>query len=794
MWRRALQASEEYPCLKLREKPNLNVLRMMLDMNRDDDAVRNNVRVLTDYENEMIEAGDERDAHYIQKSIGDFVTTGYRGAKMIGRSYTGSKLNWMPRRLVNTMYRNTHQEIDLRCSYQTMLYNAFDHIDLPAVRILLRNPTETMGSVSHETQLPLSAVKKGLLAAMCSLPKVDYGFEDPDSFMDEIRRFAEHRFVQQYVKEMCLVAQELRIVYPEFFGTMENMARSTGKIDHVDGLALSYMAMDMEHSVMRYVIDQFPMDIPDMIWYFDGLMIPNRYVANVESVCNNLESKIRERFDIRCEFRIKDIAANSIAWSLGPSELDNANSGYRRWRLKFEKTMAKFCSPPKFCNFHDGNKFQFVGKEGFQHLTMSENQDYVKQWLQDPDKRSYDTIEFAPPPLTSRPKNFNPWDGFAAESLPPIEDMAEVERRVQPYKDHMQILCGDEDPEYMNKLIAFKIQKPGLRWGVMPYFFSAQGVGKDQWFIFISKIVGSKYCYTATNFGELKGTATSLIDNKLFVCFSEMSSEDSYKNTEFIKRLITSDTLMVEAKYVPQYENRSCHAFIGFTNYMNAINYKSDDRRFVAFKASGKYRNDPEYHGPFNTYIHDPMNQRAVFQWLMGMDLNGFEPMKERPKTEMHTEVADYQKPMFDIFIDKHFDELKTSAQYTTDIRQNRIVDGKILEINSSVVQDLYGTFLRDEMKLADMTTGSKIAKTFVKHYMEATTRIDKYKVLDQQTIFKKKYKDRNCYQFDIVAFEKYISEDIRHEKKEEAVEEEALPDDYVNMDHLAHGFVPGNR
>lgn len=797
LWRRILHSSEEYAPLKLREKPNLNVLRMMLDMNRDDDTVRQNARLLSEYENEMIEAGDERDCYYKQKSIAEFCTDGYAGAKLIGRSYTGSKLNWMPRRLVNTMYRNTHQEIDLRCSYQTMIYNAFDHIDLPATRLLLRNPTEIMSAIAHETRLSIDTVKRGLLAAMCSIPTVDYGFENPDSSMDEIRRFCGHRYVMEYVGEMGRVAKELRIVYPEFYATISRMAAAHGKTSHVDGLALSYLAMDMEHAVMRFVIDRFPMDVPDMIWYFDGVMIPNRYVSNVEGVCDMLQTKIRENFDIRCEFRVKDVAANSIAWSLGPDELSNENMGYNRWKLRFEKKMCTFDNPPKFCHFYDGNKFQFLGKEGFQHVTSSENQDYIKQWLHDGNKRHYKTIEFAPPPLVHRPGNFNPWDGFAAEALPPIEDTLEVETLIGPYKRHVHLLCGEDASyaDYMHKLIAFKIQKPGLRWGVLPYFFSAQGVGKDQWFIFISKIVGSKYCYTATNFGELRGTATSLIDNKLFVCFSEMCAEDSNKNTEFVKRLITSDTLLVEAKYVPQYENRSCHAFLGFTNYMNAINYKSDDRRFVAFQSSGKYRNDPEYHGPFNDYIHNPVNQRAVYQWLLNMDISGFEPMRERVKTEMHAEVADYQKPMFDIFLEKHWDEIKMNAQVSNDFKLTRLIDdNRILELNSSVIQDQYGIFLRDEMKLADMTTGSKIAKTFSKHSMEASSRLDKYKVLDQKPVTQKRYKDRNMYQFDVAAIEKYIDIDIRHNDQGGEVEEEEIPDGYVDRSNFVVGFTGNSR
>ena len=799
MWRRALRCSEEYEPLKLREKPNLNVLRMMLDMNRDDDAVRANIGPLTQYENEMLDAGDARNVFYDQKSIAEFATTGYHGAKKFGRAYCGSKLNWMNRRLVNTMYRNSHQEIDLRCSYQTMIYNAFDHVDLPTIRLLLRNPSEIIGAIAHETHLGRDEVKTALIASMCSLPRVDYGFGDAYVAADKVRTLSEHPFMKEYINDMKRAAEELKLVYPEFYATMKSKASKDNKIEHVDGIALSHIAMDMEHAVMRYAIDQFPMEEPNMIWYFDGLVLPNKYVINADSVCTSLETKIRERFDIRCEFQVKDVAANSIAWSLSPMELSDSNLGYPRFKMRFEKDMCRFLNPAKFGHFFDDGKLQFLSKEGFSHVTMEQNPEYIKQWLADPDKRMYNTIEFSPPPLVAKPKNFNPWKGFAAESLPPIENPSDIERLVKPYKDHVFLLVGEDKAyeEYMHKMIAFKIQKPGLRWNVMPYFFSAQGVGKDQWFKILSNVVGSNLCYTATNFGELKGSATSLIDNKIFVCFSEMSAEDSIKHTEWAKMKITSESFTVNAKYVPEYENRSCHSFIGFTNYMNAINFKSDDRRFVAFQSSGKYRNDPEYHGPFNDYINDKVSQRAIYEWLLAMDIEDFNPMKDRPMTKMHAEVADYQKPMFDIFLENNWESMKMSAQFTTDFKQTRIIDNTILQINSSLIQEYYATFLKDEMKLADMqgAPGSKIAKTFVKHSMEASSKIDKYKTLEGNPIQAKRYKDRNMYQFHIDAIEMYIKKDLKHEEDDDEIEQEGQdPDGYEDRSHLACGFTPNSR
>jgi hypothetical protein len=178
----------------------------------------------------------------------------------------------------------------------------------------------------------------------------------------------------------------------------------------------------------------------------------------------------------------------------------------------------------------------------------------------------------------------------------------------------------------------------------------------------------------------------------------------------------------------------------------------------------------------------------------MSMDISDFEPMRERVKTTMHAEVADYQKPMFDIFLDKHWEDMKTNARISTDFKLTRIIDNKILELNTSVIQDQYGIFLRDEMKLQDMTTGSKIAKTFSKHSMEASSRMDKFKVLEQKPVQSKRYKDRHMYQFDIEAIDKYVEIDIRHNDPNEDLEEEEIPEGYVDRSNFVVGFNGNSR
>jgi hypothetical protein len=725
---------------------------MMLDMNMDDPCVQKNRVRMESYEREMIDAGEHHFTTYQQKEL--IPAEGYEGATLFGRAYTGSQLNWMSRKIVNTMYKMSHQEVDMVCCYPTMIYTLFEHLPLTAFRMWVQNPSQVLASVSAETGFDTVEVKRGLVSMICSMPDVCYGFNDND----KSAIFGSHRFVQGILSDLRIICREMKTVYPQFWKTIEVQAAADKNQHHAEGVALSYLAADMEHCIMREVVSFFNPDTNDMVWYFDGVLVPNIAIGNRDEVCERLKDMIADKFEIPCRFRVKDIAANSIAWSLGPRDLDPNN--YASFKRSFERSFFVLQHPAKVCRLHNGI-VRFLNKEEFNLLTANMGpKEFVNQWLSDRTRREYKGLEFTPPPLTPKHDHFNTWRGFAAETLPPIQNRAEVLRRAEPFQRHCRLMMGNDETnyEYFVKLFAWKFQNPGLKWNVMPIIMSAQGIGKDFFFKFIAEMVGPAYCHDGDTFGEIVGTNTALVSDKLFVFMTELKAEDSFKHVEKIKKMITNDNMTVEAKYVQPYVNRSVMCMVGYANSYNAVVIKSDDRRFFPVVADCRYRNDPTYHDPFVAYVRDPVNQRAVFQFLREViDVSNFQPWSARPVTDVHKEMAGEAPSYGDQFLKSYWTNMKVDAESRS---QGFEIQNNALRVECYEIGNMAEHLFVEHFKIAGLSK-SKCATKISTCLRELSSKIDKYAEEGVTPISKGRSKSTRYYLFDIPSVEAYMQNEL---------------------------------
>lgn len=750
VWRRLVDVRSEYSPLKLKEKPSLMVLRMICDMNRDDDAVRENLVNLEKYENDMRLVQGERISEYIQKRM---AFQQYQGSVFVGRAYTSSPLNWFPRRIINTLYKTSHVELDIVNATPSLLLSVFRHVRMSALWCYVNEPEAIMEGFKREHGISRVEVKKAVLATIGALPSRSYDYGQSGN-IESARVFADHPFMTSLRADLQTMLEELRHVYSDFYEAVRSKASTDGKLEHVDGMALTLLAQDVEHAVMRCVFER----VEPEIWYYDGAIIPQSALRGktYEEFCEEMSDYVSDKLDVHVNFKIKDLIQNSIAYSLSAEEARSGNK-YELWKREFEKEFALFKNPPRFGRFYDGMTY-FVDKQGFSHLTSHQPADMMKQWMADPTKRAYEMVEFAPPPMLTKGRNFNTWNGFAAEKMLPILDVGEMEERIKPYQRHVHLLMGqkDEYAEYFHQLMAYKLQYPGYNWGVMPFIRSTQGVGKDQWFKFITSIVGSQYCLSVTSVSDIMGKSTGLMENKLFVTFSEACYEDSKRHEEELKKLITDDRMVVERKYVPSYENRMTACLLAFSNNFGAFRITNEDRRYFPVTASGMYANDPEYHMPFNAYIQDEKNQRAVFQWLTNMNIDGFQPMTKRPITETFMEMSEQNLQPFDIFLTKNFEDLYQQAIRfpSSDLSMN---EEEYLHVKAKLMWDSFEATLQ-ELKYQGYDSRTKVEKYGCRLMAEFISRAERFKSKPTVAVIAKERRNYGIrYSLDVKAIKKYL-------------------------------------
>jgi len=763
-----------YTNLKIVETPSVPILRMMLDMNGDDPDVRRSRESMERYLS--LSGSCATTAEYEQKDYSDHGVVEYGGCVKIGRAYSKSYLQHMPSKLLNTVYKNTHVELDMRGSFSTMLFSAFKHLEIPAIEAYANDPDGIYDGMRREYGIGRDKVKKIVNSMICGHPSIpsDYGVGFSD--MDLLRGLGECAFIGGLKKDLAAISAAIQEDYTGFykFCSSYNRAKNT---DRVSGVAMSFLASDMEHAVMRFVIKKLYGDSAEnVVWKFDGVLIHQEKIggrtwADFERFVSNC---VMEELGIRVVFKVKSLQENSLGISLSQQELADA-TGYAAWKVKFERSFFRLMDPPVFCQLFDDGVMLELNDSQFKHNTLEQPQEYLTTWKVDKSKRLYERKDFAPPPLVSKSNSYNMYRGLAAELLPSNDEP----RDISIYKRHVDILMGNVNgdkpslSEYFHKLIAQKIQKPGLKWRVMPFIRSTQGVGKDVWAAFISKIFGYNYVHKACAVGDVMGKSSAHQEGKLLVVFSEMSYADTSLHMEDLKDAITADYVVVKKKYVNEYKIRQTTDFIGFSNNFGAIQVDQGERRLFVVTSSGLYANDHEYFTPLLEWMGKQENQRAVYDFYMDMDVENFDSSAARPVTEDHKEMACSNRTTLDNFL---MVSIPSWIRYAREVegQDYQISEHGILRIKASIILDCFMQYAQ-EIKIQKCENKASMTQFIHRQMKELNAKTEKYlQPGSKEMLWNLKSNGVRYKRIDYVAWERYkesLSEDV-----------DDVPDDEIDV------------
>lgn len=714
----------KYSTLIVKEKPSVEFMKMMVDMNRDDEDVRKSMDSLE--ASIRLYSSSIPSARYEQKIFG--------GMGKIGRAFSGSHLQRMPSKVLNTIYHQSHLEIDIKSSYATMLYAAFDDLDLPSLKAYVDDAEKVYDGFRLHYGINRAEVKKIINAMICSFPNIpgDYGLGFGD--LDRIRDVGMSEFVKGLKQDLSCITAKMRARYEELYDECDIKERERESDQHsrrTAGIAMSYLAADMEHAVMRSVIKKLYGDseIDDIVWRFDGVYVnANKFSGESwDDVERDLSSYIMEQFNIKALFKVKSPSENKFAVSLSPAELVDQR-GYGGWKMGFEKRFFRLDSPPVFVHVMPDSRLVLLNESQFKHNTCEEPKEFVKMWRSDPGKRKYVGIDFAPPPVMVKENYFNSWKGFAAAEWMTVSN-DDVDIGI--YLRHVDILMGNEDgskPEvsqYFHKLIAQKFQYPGKKWRVMPFIRSTQGVGKDLWADFIGSIMGSRYFHKAADVGEVMGKSSCHQEGKLLIVFSEMSYQKNMEHKEELKNDITSEMKVIKQKYVAEYEIRHMADFVGFSNNFDALHIASGDRRMFVVTASGKYANEASYFHPLIEWMKQSSSKKAVYDYYMGMDITNFDSSADRVVTDDFKEMTANHRTPVESFMCRIIPLWKQEADYggSPDFRE---AGPDMLRIKST---RLFGDFrtYAEEMKIRGSDSRSAMDKMAIRMIKELNSKAEKF-------------------------------------------------------------------
>ncbi len=262
---------------------------------------------------------------------------------------------------------------------------------------------------------------------------------------------------------------------------------------------------------------------------------------------------------------------------------------------------------------------------------------FTDLWFRDPKKRKYKSMEFAPDGCP--PDVYNLWKGYRVANLP--ENTEEVD--IEPFKVLLRAITnskeGEDAYDYMLFWLAFLFKYPHLKTLVAVVIRSLEGIGKNTLFWFVGEVLMGNELYNETNSPDtdIFGTFTTFFERKKLVVLDEANC---FKYHEKLCPLITNLKTTIRRKYLHPFDINNYSQIAILTNNDLPVKISPSDRRYVVLDGNASLKGNKEFFDNFYKVLApDSKFQRAVYDYLMGQDVENFDFVKQRPDTDGHKEI-----------------------------------------------------------------------------------------------------------------------------------------------------------
>jgi len=286
------------------------------------------------------------------------------------------------------------------------------------------------------------------------------------------------------------------------------------------------------------------------------------------------------------------------------------------WVLKKAAQMKDKFARYKFFIEDDGQKFKV--------------NPYV-MWNENISRRDINRIVFDP--SGTEDNVFNLWKGY---KISKTDADKFDEKLAQPLLDHIKnIWCrGREDHyEYVMSWLAWIIQRPHIKIGVLLALKSDEGAGKGVVMEHLKRIMGHHFSETSES-GNVLGDFNSGLEAKVLIDLDEAFWGGDKKIEGTLKHLITQTQVSINKKCKEPYEIDNTTAFMITTNNMRFLPADKGSRRYLCLDLDGKYAGveTAETKAYFDEVRGCPTGAfaRVLYNW----DIKQFRP-RCVPKTEL---------------------------------------------------------------------------------------------------------------------------------------------------------------
>lgn len=485
-------------------------------------------------------------------------------------------------------------------------------------------------------------------------------------------KVAEDEFLNAYKNEMFAIAENVKLKYPSVYAkTSKDRLTDRDKLS----TCMSFVLTTEEHKILMAVnrtLESNKRNVDVLI--YDGCLV--RKLPEEKSFDMRLlletEKAILKDTGYNVKLAVKPLIS-SIKFTKTKEQIEAEErkkymekqyetNNYDACKETFELHNFKVNDPVCFCEIVDGevkirSREKLVQRyENKKYISKDENGEYcempfIDKWIKDSKIRTYKKMDIYPPPLECPPDEFNLWTGFAIE-----KSYAPSSGDVEPFLNHIKVLVNHDDKcfDYFIKYLAQMFQQAGLVIGISLFLIGDQGAGKSILFdMLIAKMMGAdKYFMTADPTNRLFGRFSNGRFNRILVNIDETKGKESVANSELMKNAITAETYSHEVKGQDPITVKNFNRFIGTTNNENPVKIEADDRRYVIMTSSSEKIGDKKYFDDLVKYMSNECNLKAIYEYLMSVDISKVDWKNDRPNTDIYQEnKALYIEPFYKFLV-----------------------------------------------------------------------------------------------------------------------------------------------
>lgn len=401
-----------------------------------------------------------------------------------------------------------------------------------------------------------------------------------------------------------------------------------------------------ENNILQRVVEYFGQHAH--VPMFDGLMVHKDFCPEdaLPSHIEELNAMFHDEYHGLVRFVLKSTASDVVL-----EERATEADEYDTVKVRFEEDHFLTLNPYVFWkktrdsdrsySFNQLKEAEFrnVCKE-YQVTEFRDNgtmytRSIFEPWMEDESKRKYECMDFIPFGRENRCPSFvyNTFEGFEINKV-----TAHKPRDTSNFDTLLNNLCNEdvEMTQYIYKYIAHMFQHPDVRTQKLVVFKSWTGCGKDTLFRTLQYLMGSKYVDITENPDHLFGNFNGIMDSKIALFMNELEGKDGIAYQERMKGQCTAIKNKVNTKHCKMMvQTNYCRLFVN-SNNDGCVNVQVSDRRFVIIKSGfglvantkdeAKAKRVKEFWDRYYADLEDVHWRRSLYERLMDVDLNGYDP------------------------------------------------------------------------------------------------------------------------------------------------------------------------